>query len=55
MAEDRTFDLAYHHNNPQSRHQHSEECEPKEHWDDAKQFLRCLKVELDRIRADREE
>jgi len=46
------YDLAYHHNNPESRHQHSPECEPNDHYADGQQFLRCLRVELDRIRKE---
>lgn len=49
---DKVYDLAYHHNNP-TVHEHTTECEPQE--EDAtktSQFLRCLRVELDKIRKD---
>jgi len=44
------YDLAYHHKRL-TPHDHSPECESNGD-DNASQFLRCLKVELDKIRKD---
>jgi hypothetical protein len=52
MAEHPVFDLAYHHKNPKSRHRHSLRCLPLPWRSSAGNFLRCLKVDLDRIRDD---
>jgi hypothetical protein len=47
---DKTYDLAYHHKRL-TPHEHSDACKP-EQGRSAEQFLRCFKVELDKIRSD---
>lgn len=52
MDADRTYDLAYHHNNPQSQHRHTWRCRPLPWRKPSGQFVRCLRAELRLIRKE---